>query len=200
MPTLTGKVRTELMELIKQELELVRAKANGIASESWKKAEEEVARDLGYSDTLDRIEHIKNQIAGLQTELNMLQGQVTERSREATVEHYADLDLTVHADRWGNIYTKPEVFGIMISTYWDTLVMKKLNETMPFLAFYTSITQLHHVVKRELLLTGTFEEARALYVRFHQKITDAVGDTLPGLLAEVNSIPALERGKNEDEI
>jgi len=62
-----------------------------------------------------------------------------------------------------------------------------------------AMAQLHHVVKRELLLCGTFEDARLLYTKFHNKITSAIGDHLPGLMAEVKSIPALQRPFEADE-
>ena len=199
MPALNNKVRSELLTLIGEELKMVNDKAENLAMDFWEKAEQQVAHELGYGDTLSRIEFVKNQIEGLQTELNMLEGNLKERSRNATAEHYDHIGLKVSPDRYGHIYSRPIVFGKQIVTYWDTLVLSKLNETMPFFAFYKTVTQLHHVVRRELLLCGSFEDARALYNRFHAKITSAIGDTLPGLLQEVKSIPALERPFNENE-
>lgn len=199
MPALNNKVRAELLSLIGEELKLVNDKAESLASDFWAKAEQQVAQELGYGETLTRIEFVKNQIEGLQTELNILEGNLKERSRSATPEHYGDIGLKIGADRYGHIYNRPYVFGKQIVTYWDTLVLAKLNETMPFFAFYQTVTQLHHVVKRELLLCGSFEDARALYNRFHAKITESIGDTLPGLLQEVRAIPALERPFNQND-
>jgi hypothetical protein len=192
MPALNNKVREELMGLLREELQMVNEKAQEVAEAHWRRAEDEVARDLGYGDLLVRIEHLKNQIEGLQHELNHLEGTLVERARNATQQEYKSADIDVQTDGYGRVYRFPRVFGHEIKTYWDVLVLKHLNSQIPFFSVYRNLQQLHHAVRRELLLTGNFQEARELYQRFHTKITAALGNDIPGLLAEVQSIQALQ--------
>ncbi len=198
MPALTNQVREDLIGIIQEELGMVNAQATSVAQRHWAHAEREVSKALGHGDTVIQIEHVKNQIEGLQNELARLEGMVTERARPATLDNYLDAGLQVTPDRFGHVYIKPRVFGREISTAWDALVLKHLNAQLPFFQIYQNLSQLHHVVRRELLLCGNFEEARALYQKFHEKIVQALGDKMPGLLAEVNAIPALQSGEQND--
>lgn len=197
MPSITNKVRDELQDLMREEVGMVQAKAAKEADSQWQEAEKAVAQSLGYDDVLVRIEHIQNQIEGLQKELTELESTVHEKARPASVEDYRDAGLDVMSDRYGRIYGRPEVFGRQLNTRWDTLVLKHLNEQVPFFKVHYNLSQLHHTVRRELLLCGNYEEARALYQRFHEKIGLAIGQDLPGLLAEVESIPALQKPESD---
>jgi len=197
MPALSSKVRTELLQIVQTELGAVNAKAESIANQHWETAEQKVANELGYIGTLTRIEYLKNEIEGMQSELNILEGQIVERARSATRQDFEGLGITVSANHYGQIYNKPMVFGRQISTLWDVLVLQELNATVPFLQIYESMTQLGHVFKRELLLCGNYQEARALYQGFHSKVIAAIGEQLPGFLAEVQSLPALGTIKGE---
>jgi len=138
-----------------------------------------------------RIEHLKNQIEGLQNELAGLEGSISEKARPATAEDFANAGIPVSPDRYGRIYSKPIVFGREISTVWDLAVIAQLNKNVPFLEINRNLSQLSHVVRREMLLSGTFTEARDLYVRFHSKILSAVGNEVPGLLSDIKSLPVL---------
>ncbi len=198
MPALSSKVRSDLLSLISDELAMVNAKAEDVAAKHWAIAEDEVAKELGYFDNLTRIEHIKNQIEGLQNELSHLESMISERARQATLEDYRLLNLRVTADHLGKVHRKPNVFGRLIATAWDCLVLQKINEQVPFIKVYEGLSQLHHVVKRELLLTGNYVEARELYNRFHSKVIEAIGAEIPGLLSEVQALPALQNPLTED--
>ena len=192
MPTLNNSVRTQLLDLIRNELEMVNGRAETVAEHYWQEAEYEVAKNLGYGDTLLRIEHIKNQIQGLQNELAHLEGGVRERGQLATADDFKELGIQVNVNQYGKLYSYPHIFNREIKTLWDVAVLKHINATLPFLKIYTGLSQLHHVVKRELLLCGSFVDARALYQRFHEKVRDALGTEVPGLLSDVTSLPALQ--------
>lgn len=196
MPALTNRVREELLILLESELEMVHSKANSQANERWEKAEEEVARELGYGDSLTRIEHLKNEITGMQTELNTLEGSILERARNATQHEFEGADIKVETNSFGGIRRIPRIFDRDIKTYWDVLILKHLNKQIPMFKVYKNLMQLQHVIRRELLLCGNFIEARILYQNFHTKIAAAVGDEIPGLLAEVQAIPALQAPKD----
>ncbi len=199
MPSLNNKAREEILNIINEEIGMVNEKANSVARGRWKQAEIEVGKELGYGDAVTQIEHTKNQIEGLQSELARLEGLITERGRNATVEDYASIGIEVTADRHGYVYRKPRVFDHAIETVWDVLVLKYLNTDLPFFDIYLSMSQLRHTVKRELWLTGNFEEARMLYQRFHEKVTKVVGKEMPGLLKEVQEIPALRSSDYDDD-
>lgn len=193
MPAINNQVRQQLQGLISEEIALVVEKASKAADTQWYEAEREVCKQLGYGDTLYRIEHIKNQIAGLQAELAQLESAIPERSRPATVEEYNDAGLEVRSDRYGAVHPRPRVFHREIRTSWDCMVLMFLNKQLPFFNIHLNLQQLNHTVRRELLLCGNFEEARALYQQFHEKIGVAIGEEMPGLLKEVQAIPALQR-------
>jgi hypothetical protein len=197
MTVLNNKVRQELNNLISDELKMVDTRAKVMADYHWKEAEREVAKELGYDDILTRQEYLKNQIAGLQAELAKIEGIIQERATPATVTNYSDCGLEVILDRYGRPYSRPFVFGHEIATVWDTLILKNLNDHIAFFQVYKNLQQLQHSVKREILLAGTFQEARMVYQQFHVKITEAIGDQMPKLLAQVESIPALNEPDNK---
>lgn len=193
MPSITNQTRRELQSLISEEVMLVQSKAAKEAEEQWQQAEHDVARLLGHDGLLVRIEHLKNQIEGLQQELRDLESTISERAKPASVQDFRNVGIDVRADQYGNIWNKPIVFDRQIKTVWDCMVLKHLNEQVPFFQIHVNLAQLHHTMRRELLMCGTFNEVRALYQRFHEKIGLAIGTELPGLLAEVQSLPALQK-------
>ena len=183
---------------MRDEVKIVMTKAATEAAEQWAEAEKRVSEELGYTNILVRMEHIQNQIGGLQEELRELEATMHEKAKPASLRDYREAGLDVMGDHNGKVYSPPRVFDRTISTYWDCLVLKHLNSQVPFFQIHLNLTQLQHTMKREMLLCGNFQEARALYQQFHEKIGKAIGDDLPGLLAEVNALPALQAPETGD--
>lgn len=202
MTTVNNRVREEINQLVGEELRMVDAHAMTMAEAHWQEAEQEVAKELGYGDTLERIDSLKAQIDQMQAELAELEGSITERAQPATLADYVRCGITdVDTDHYGEVrpWGKPAVFGRQISTLWDCKVLQRLNDTVSFLKVCRNLSQLRHSVRRELLLTGTFGEVRNVYRGFHAKLTEALGDNMPKLLGEINSIPALKEYREEEE-
>lgn len=192
MPTISNRVRDQLFDLMKDEIKVVQAKAAKEADAQWQQAERDTAIDLGYDHIIVRIEHIKNQLEGLQQELRELEGMMPEKAQSASAREYRDAGMEVQAGQYGHVLGRHAVFDHVIKTSWDCLVLKRLNSQVPFSQVYLNLAQLQHTMRRELLLCGNFNEARSLYQRFHEKIGAAIGDELPGLLSEVQALPALQ--------
>lgn len=191
MTVINNKQRNDLLDLIGAEIKLLRAKAATSADAHWAEAEEAVARKLGYGDARLRAEHLRNQIKGLQAELAELEGQMAERAQRPTVDQYMDAGVEVGTDQYGRVVGVPRIFEHNIQSVWDVEVLKHLNDTISYVKVWRQVTHLHHAIKREMLLAGTVEEARAVYQRFHQYVRQAVGDDLPELLADLEALPAL---------
>ena len=198
MPTLNNNIRNEIKGLIREELELVDSKARKLAEEHWKQAEHVIAKELGYGDTLTRIEYLKNEIVGYQTELNKLEGIIIEKAQNATQQDYAECGIEVDLNQYGKPYNVPNIFGKEIRTLWDVKVLQYLNNILSFFQVYKNLHSLSHAVNREVLFSGTFEEARNIYQKFHLKIAEAIGADMPKLLNEVESIPELKSGEEQD--
>ena len=181
--------------MINTEINMVTDKANQVADDQWANAEQAVSEELGYSDAVVQIEHLKNQIEGLQNQLAALEGTIIERAKPATKDDYRQAGLDVMVNQYGKGIGVPKVFGRNILTVWDCLILTHLNQQVAFFQVYHNLQQLQHVIRRELLLCGDFVEARLLYQRFHGKIREALGDEIPGMLAEVAAIPALKAGE-----
>jgi hypothetical protein len=189
---MNNATRRQLLELIEAEVDLVKAKAGSTAEQHWENAEQAVAKELGYGDSLVRAEYLRNEIKGMQTELARLEEQMVERSQRATKDDYLLAGIEVSSNEYGQVRGPlPKVFTHEIRSVWDVKVISHLNEHLNFFSIWHQVRQLYHSVRREMLLAGTYEDARAVYQRFHEYVRAAVGEDVPGLMAQLDALPAL---------
>lgn len=200
MPKLTRKEREDILDLIRKEELTLLDKANKQAIIEWSNAEKELAENIGMSDSLARAEHLREQIQEAQRELNELEKGHEWRYQEPSDREYVEAGLEPpERTRWGAIieHRSPEVFGKKIITKWNLEIFKILNKKMNILEVHRILNQSGDAVRREILLSGTFEEVRTSYQRFYQLLKQAGGKEIPPLLNSIIEVPVLLPGSEE---
>lgn len=194
MPALQRKARDEILGMMSDEVQLLTAKANERAGAEWDQAEAELARREGMADTLAKAEHLREQIAAMQAELNQLLTAHPWRQEEPTDRQYMDAGIKPPYRDWeGKISERffPEIFGHKLNTRWALEVFKILDTRMNIMRVQQLIGQVAHAVRRDLLLAGNYEDARVAYNQFYQLLRRAGGDEVPPLLREITEMPVL---------
>jgi len=194
MPKLTRRERDDILQLIQTEEATLLEKASEVAGAEWQAAESLLAERLGFSDNLTKAEHLREQIQEAQRELNELEKSHPWRSIEPSDREFQDANLQAPPrDRWGALleYSTPSVFGVKLNTKWNLEVFKIVNERMNILQVQKILRQTGQSIRREITLSGTFEDVRQSYQRFYELLRRAGGDEVPPLLNQIIEMPPL---------
>lgn len=202
MPKMTTKERESVMALIREEEKTLLQRAKEMADSQWAMAEVELAETLGRQDDLTRAQHLRDQIEAMQKELVELEHGHPWRTVGPSDSDYVSAGLEPpQRDRWGAVYeygsSVPEVFGRKLLTKWDLEIFKILDRKMNILQVSRMLHQTAASVRREITLSGTFEEARAGYQKFYQILRHAGGKEIPPLLSQIAGMPLLLPGAGE---
>lgn len=194
MTSLNNKARNEILSMMSDETKMLTAKANERAQTEWEAAEQEVAEREGMSDALTRARHLEEQIQAMQRELFDLLHSHPWRVEEPTDAEYVQAGFGApYRDARGRINQSliPDIFGHAIKTRWDLEVFKLLDKRMNIRSVHRIIKDVGQAVRRDLLLAGTYEDARIAYNRFYQLLRKAGGAEVPALLSEITDMPLL---------
>lgn len=156
----------------------------------WEQTREELEDELNFSELKSKIANKEEQIEQLCNEVNELQNEMREYKECPCLQDYLAAGIEApEGNRNGYIYSHDRTFmGYPISSKMDLLIVKRLKEKTDVEQPLHLLQEVAEAAHRGLVMSGTFEEARANYETFYNLDFQRYGVAIPRRLTEMKAV------------
>lgn len=178
--------KKQFLEIICEDMLTIQHTLDMQMNQIWMAARNETMRKLGHPKLLKRMELLRKKVVEIQDEIHNIQTKLD--GRDLTPEELREFEAK--QDGYGR-YSQASFHGIPICNRLDYETAKYLKSKVDFRSPLKFLHDLGRSAVREITMSGTFEDAQAVYQRFYAMDFRKYGVDIPPRLIEIKATSPL---------